>query len=404
MRISTSMVFDAGIASMQQQSAGLLRTQQQVASGKRVLTPADDPIAASQALVTQQSQAVNDGYLGNQKSAAEALGLSENTLVSTGDLIASVRTLVVQAGNAGLSQSDRQSIATNLRARFDTLLGLANGADAAGQYLFSGYMGDTKPFSGSVETAAAGEIAYAGDDGQRLQQVSASRQLAVSDSGRDIFMRIRSGNGTFATAATATNSGTGLIDAGSVTGSFVSDTYTISFAPAGSGLNYTVTGATSGVVATGAYVGGQAIAFNGASVTISGTPAATDTFTVAPSTSQSLFKTLANAITALESASTTSAAGNTALSNNLGAALTNLDQAHDNVLRVRAAIGSRMNEIDALGSAGEDLNLQYQQTLSRLQDLDYAAAISRLTQQQMNLEAAQKSFERVSGLSLFNYL
>lgn len=404
MRISTSMVYDAGVATMQQQSAALLRIQQQVASGKRALTPSDDPVAAAQTLVTEQYQAINDNYLGNQKTASEALGLSENALSSAGDLIANVRSLVVQAGNAGLSQSDRQSIATDLRARFDELLGLANGMDGAGQHLFSGYMGGTTPFSGSVETAAAGEIAYAGDDGQRLQQVSASRQLAVSESGRDVFMRIRSGNGTFATAAAATNVGTGLIDTGSVTGSFVSDTYTISFAPVGTGLNYTVTGATSGVVAAGSYVSGQAIAFNGASVTIGGTPAVTDTFTVTPSSSQSLFKTIATAITALESTPTTGVAGNTALSNSLGSALVNLDQAHDNMLRVRAAIGSHMNEIDALGSAGSDLDLQYQQTLSRLQDLDYAEAISRLTQQQVNLEAAQKSFEKISGLSLFNYL
>jgi len=55
-------------------------------------------------------------------------------------------------------------------------------------------------------------------------------------------------------------------------------------------------------------------------------------------------------------------------------------------------------------SAGDDRALQYSQTLSRLQDLDYAKAASELTQQNVNLEAAQKSFAKVAGLSLFNYL
>ena len=74
------------------------------------------------------------------------------------------------------------------------------------------------------------------------------------------------------------------------------------------------------------------------------------------------------------------------------------------MLRVRAGIGSRQNEIDALANVGEDLNLNYAQTLSRLRDVDYAEAITRLTQQQTYLEAAQKSFLRVTGLSLFNYV
>ena len=98
------------------------------------------------------------------------------------------------------------------------------------------------------------------------------------------------------------------------------------------------------------------------------------------------------------------AGGNVLLMNRIGAALANFDQAEDNILRVRATVGSRMSELDSLGSAGEELGVQYEQALSRLQDLDYADAITRLTQQQTYLEAAQKSFLKVSGLSLFNYV
>lgn len=53
---------------------------------------------------------------------------------------------------------------------------------------------------------------------------------------------------------------------------------------------------------------------------------------------------------------------------------------------------------------GTDRSLQYQKTLSRLQDVDLNEAISSLTRQQLNLEAAQKSYVQVSGLSLLNYL
>ncbi len=397
MRVSSGMIFDAGVQSMQKQSAALLSTQQQVASGRRILSPSDDPVAAARALEVSQAQSSNSQYLLNQKAAGEALGLQDGALTSVTDLIQAARTLAVQAGSPVLNASDRQSIAGELRERFDELLGLANGKDAGGQSLFAGYMGGTTPFAGSV----AGGVAYAGDSGQRMLQVSASRQIAISDAGSDVFMRIRSGNGTFSTAAAATNAGSGVIDAGSVVGAFVPDTYTITFAPAGPGLNYTVTGTVSGVVAAGAFQSGQAMVFNGASVAITGTPAATDQFTVTSSTGQSLFATLANLITAIEAPVS---GGNTLLSNRLGSALRNLDQAQDNILAVRAAVGARQNEVDALASAGADLDLQYAQVLSRLQDVDYAEALSRLTQQQTYLEAAQKSFLKVSGLSLFNFV
>jgi flagellar hook-associated protein 3 FlgL len=74
------------------------------------------------------------------------------------------------------------------------------------------------------------------------------------------------------------------------------------------------------------------------------------------------------------------------------------------VLAVRASVGSRLKEFDALDSAGSDLDIQYAATLSGLQDLDVVKAISMFTQQQATLEAAQKSFKSMSSLSLFNYI
>lgn len=398
MRIATSMIFDAGVANINKQWSSLLHLQQQVASGRRILTPSDDPVAAARALEVTQSSDILTQYATNQQNATSALGLAETQLSSLNDMFARLKELTVQAGNATLSTSDRKSLAFELRARFDELLGIANAADGQGQHLFSGYMGDTKPFAGTVESG----VTYSGDDGQRKLQVSATRMLEVSDSGKDVFLRIRNGNGDFVTDYAAGNTGTGVIDGGSVVGNFVADTYTISFAPSAGGLDYTVTGAASGMVTTGTYRSGDAITFNGASVTITGTPAATDTFTVAPSTSQSVFTTLGNLIVALESGATQPADA-AKYSSEIGFALRDFDQANDNILRVRSMIGSRMNELESLDSVNQDLQLQYQQTLSNLQDLDYAKAISDLTRKQTDLQAAQQSFMKVSQLSLFNY-
>lgn len=358
MRVSSAMIFDAGLASIQRQTASLLHTQQQVASGRRILTPADDPVAAARALEVEQARDTNAIYQTNQKAAGEALGLAEGQLVAVGELIQNVRTLAVQGGNGGLSDRDRRSIAGELRQRFDELMGLANATDATGQYLFSGYMGDTTPFSGSVSSG----VAYAGDEGQRLLQVSSSRQVAVSDSGNELFMRIRNGNGDFATSVTATNTGSGVIDAGSVTDPALWNAagnnrdFRIVFAVNAGTTTYDIIDNVSGnSLLTGAapaaaphprvFVPGQAIvlqnqgaepAFDyGARVVISGNPADGDRFDIDTSSSQSLFATLSNLITALE-AGANSTPGHTLLANRLGFALTDLDQAHDNLLRVES--------------------------------------------------------------------
>jgi len=82
----------------------------------------------------------------------------------------------------------------------------------------------------------------------------------------------------------------------------------------------------------------------------------------------------------------------------------NLDNATDNLLSIQSEVGSRLKELDYLDSSGDDLNLQYATTLSDLQDVDTVKAISLFTQQQTTLDAAQKSFKSLAGLSLFNYI
>jgi flagellar hook-associated protein 3 FlgL len=437
MRISTNMIFDAGVSAINRQTATLLHLQQQVATGRRVLTPADDPVAAARALEVQQSKDVIAQYGTNQGNVKSALGLEESQLTSVTDMFARVRELAVQAGNDTLSANDRKSIALELRARFDELMGTANATDGTGQYLFSGYMGSTKPFGGNVDAlvaAPATDVTYLGDSGQRTLQVSPTRFLGVSDAGDDVFMRIKNGNGYFSTTYAGANTGTGIIDAGSVTNpatwnALANKDYSINFTVDNTVTPpvtyYDIVNTTTGnSLLTGAapptaltsqrvYQSGQAIVLKsqgaeppfdlGSSVTISGDPATGDSFTLAPSTSQSLFKTLARLIGTLEN-SPGDAAGQAKFSADVGSALTNLDQAQENILQVRAAIGSRLNEVDSLASVNADLDLQYQQTLSNLQDLDYAKAISDLTRKQTDLEAAQKSFATTSKLSLFNYI
>jgi flagellar hook-associated protein 3 FlgL len=141
----------------------------------------------------------------------------------------------------------------------------------------------------------------------------------------------------------------------------------------------------------------------GGTVRVSGTVADGDRFTLAPSSSQSVFASIAQLVGALESNDTT-AAGNAKFLNDVGAARNNATLALNNMVTARARVGSRLNELESLQAMGEQFGLQYDQALSDLQDLDYAAAATELAKRQISLEAAQQSFVRISQLSLFSLL
>ncbi|HCJ50773.1 MAG TPA: flagellar hook-associated protein 3 [Gallionella sp.] len=400
MRISSNTIFDSNVAAMGQQQSRLMQTQQQIASGKRLSSASTDPVAATRALDITQSDAINNQQASSRVAARHTLSLAESTLQGVTTLLQDVRTAAVYAGNGTLNSSDRATLATDLSGRLQELVGLANSTDGVGNYLFSGFQSKTQPF---VDTPAG--MGYFGDDGQRLAQVSATRQMAASDSGADVFMRIRNGNGTFVTQATAGNSGSGVISAGAVVNpaALTGNNYSISFSMAAGISNYSVINTTTGLPVPGMtaqpYTSGQAIAFDGMRLDIQGAPASGDSFAVTPSSNESVFKTISNLIATLNAPVVGSN-----LTNGLNRGINNLDNALGNVLTVRATLGLRLNEIDTLQTTGEDMGLQLKQTLSQLQDVDYNKAISDLTQQQVTLQAAQKSFTQVANLSLFTYL
>ncbi len=399
MRISTNTLYNANVNVLNQQQAQLLHTQQQISTQRRILTPADDPIASARVLEVSQADASNSQYAANRNVALNSTSMSEGVLQSVTNLLQDVRTLAVNAGSGVLNNSDRQTIATDLSGHLEELLALANSTDGIGNYLFSGFQGKTQPFVNSNTG-----VQYQTDDGQRMIQVSSSRQLAASDSGADIFMRIKNGNGTFITQAAPANVGNGIVSSGTVTNPtlLTGNNYQVTFSVVAGVTTYGVTNTTPGAlvpvpVAAGTpYVSGQVISFDGLQFDVTGAPASGDAFTVAPSTNESIFKTISNLITALRTPIPPGGA--------IATALNSLDRGMDNVLTVRASLGTRMRELDALQSAGESMGVQYKQTLSQLQDVDLNKAISDLTQQRTSLEAAQKSFLAVSGLSLFNYM
>ena len=401
MRISTSQMYQNGATSLMNGQSSLYKLQNQLSTGKKFLSAQEDPVGAALVLLNSQSLAVNKQYADNQATASSHLQLEETQLQSVVDNIQYVLGQVIAGGNGSYSDSQRNDIAKDLQGRLEFMLGLSNSADANGQYLFSGYQGNEQPF----QIQSDGSVKYAGDDGQRRLQVGSSRQVAVSDSGRDIFVNAPIGNGSFGLSAASTNTGTGVIGSGSVVDptSWSGHDYAIAFI---SSTDYTVTDATTGTsLGSFTYTAGTGItAVPGVTFSISGSPSTGDGFSLKASGSQSLFTTMQNLIKAFSSSTDGDPAAAASLRNVMNTEMDNLNRAMENVLSVQVSVGSRLNELESLGSVSEVLKLQYQTRLSDLQDVDYADVISRFMQQRTQLSAAQSSFAQVSSLSLFNYL
>jgi flagellar hook-associated protein 3 FlgL len=400
MRISTAEFTAQAILSIDSQSSALQKTQNQLSSGMAVQTAADNPVAASQIVQLSQQQTQLTQYGTNLQSAQTRLTLEESSLSTATTNLQSIRDLAVQAGDATLTDANRAQIATQIQTQIQALLGTANTKDSNGEYLFSGYAAQTQPFASD----SSGNVSYQGDSGNRLIQISANQSVPDSDTGASAFMNVAAGNGTFTTAASASNSGSGIIDSGSVVDStqWVPDNYTLSFT---SPTNYQIVDNTTGatVVPSGTYTDGTAIQFQGVQVTVSGTPAAGDTFSVAPSGNQSMFATLTRLSAALTQPAD-SAAAKAQLASSLGSALTNIDQGINHLSTVSASVGARINMLTAQATTNTSTGTALTTQKSNLQDVDYAAAVSTLSQQMVGLQAAEQSYAAISQLSLFKYL
>jgi flagellar hook-associated protein 3 FlgL len=390
-RISSAGVHSAAVSELMKQQTQLAKTQSQVASGKRVQTPADDPIATVRILTMEQTRAGLEQYGKNADFLTNRLSLGEQALSDAGNLLQNVRERAIQANSGALDAGSRHSIAAEIRAQAKDLLDLANRRDANSEYLFSGFSTGTQPFS-----RGAGAVTYAGDQGVRELQISPDQRIADGFSGADVFQRIPEGNGAFTTALGVHN-GTGSIDSGRVTNpsAWVRDSYTLSFTTAST---WEIRDSSTSLVASGSYTPGSAIAFNGAEVVVDGQPAAGDSFSVAPATTKDVFKMLDDLATSLENASPST------VGTAVAAGLTQIDQALEHIQGTRAVVGARLSSLDSARTTREQADDQLVTSVGELRDLDYATAISRMNQQLTGLQAAQAAYTKISQLSLFNYL
>lgn len=194
-RISTGQIFDRGSKGISKGQTSLYNLQNQLSTGVRVAKPSDDPVASARSMVLQQTKSYTEQTIRNLDDVDSKMSEFDIQLGYLNDRLVAVRDLVIQAGNTDITAVDRAAIATEIEAISKEILGLANVQDSNGNYLFSGYQGDVRPYS-ETQTGAV----YLGDNGKRLVQASSGRQLASNITGPEAFS-FKDGNGVFSTDA-----------------------------------------------------------------------------------------------------------------------------------------------------------------------------------------------------------
>ncbi|CAI1618275.1 MULTISPECIES: flagellar hook-associated protein FlgL [Serratia] len=187
MRMSTSMIYQQNLSGVTNNQSLWMQSGQQLSSGKRVLYPSDDPLAASQAVMISQSMSENSQYALARTFARQNISMEETVLRSAADGIKDMKTLIVNAGDGTLSDNDRDSLATQLQGLKDQLLSQANSTDGNGRFIFAGFANDKAPF---VEQG--GKVVYQGSNSAIEQKVDANRTMTVGHTGSSIFMSLTS--------------------------------------------------------------------------------------------------------------------------------------------------------------------------------------------------------------------
>lgn len=394
LRISTAGLYAQGMQGLLRQQQQVARTQQELVSNRKLLHAADDPAAMAQSQRLYHALSALEQNGKNADGLEHRLRSQETALADVGSQLDRARELAVQANNGSLSQADRESIADELRSIRLEVLSIANRDDGTGRRLFAGTRDGVVPFAES-----GGSVAYVGDDGRNLVEIGPDLLLADTDAGSDVFMRVRTGDGTVRGSVAAGNTGTGVLQTVSVVdhAAWNGRALHLEFTAADA---WRVLDADGAVVSSGSYAPGDSIEAAGVQFALGGAPAAGDAFSVGRASARDIFATLQGLADALD-APVATPGDRARQSNAIGLAIGDLATAQDHMLSLRAGTGTRLAAIDGAADSRASGEVSLSEALSQLRDVDYAEAASRLALQLTALDAAQKTMLRVQTMSLF---
>ncbi|WP_404401941.1 flagellar hook-associated protein FlgL [Idiomarina seosinensis] len=409
MRISTNLLFQRGLDSLQRSEGALNKVQQQLTRQTKILSPSDDPIANSQVMNLNNALAQNDQFMRNSISLEANLRSSESNLNGVNDSLQRARQLAAGVINGSYGAEERNAVAKELRAIEKQMFDQANARDAQGEYLFSGYQSRKQPME---YDAASQSYQYVSDQGQRNIQLTPNLKLAANEPGNKPFAPVSqrvdlevSGGGDFVDKLNVSDRDQ-YINFAEANADASGNPIDLEFVFDGSGgydvFNSADPVATRTAIGSGSITDGK-VNYQGMEISLdqNNLPAADDTITL--KTGEPVQR---NAITLVSDLASALEGGGIdgQWQNEASWALDDLNEAMDNVVGTQAEIGARMNTMESAKTQLRDSDVVNQTARAELADVDYNEAVTELVKNETLYQASQQVFSRINQLSLFDYV
>lgn len=406
MRVSTNMMYQRGVRSLQNANERLDTANQQLTTGYKFSSAGDDPVGMSQSQSLSTKIALYNQYNNNGGLLNNSLSLEETSLNSVQTSLSRAYTLMQQANSGALNSTDRASVATSLSEIQKQLLDLMNSKNADGEYIYGGNQSQTPPFAADGN----GVYNFQGDTGQRQIQVAPSVTIPSNDSGLALFQSVATRRTASTTSTPVSDLTIGITDQSQYDTFFqnnysfansAKNSYKVSITMDVSGNpKYDILDSTNASVQSGSYQAGTAITFNGLSLTTNMATGNLATFQLDTPQNDNILNTLSKAIATLNNA----ASSGSTIPDLAAEVETHLTNAMNVVNTKLGEIGGRMNTLDDVMSSNSSLGSIATEAKANVSEVDMYAAISKVSQEQNSLTVAQQAYTKISKASLFDYL
>ncbi|MFT5923052.1 MAG: flagellar hook-associated protein 3 FlgL [Paraglaciecola sp.] len=407
MRISTGQLYDRTIQSVLDNQANLSDIQQQLASGKKLLRPSDDPVGAAQVLrLTEQIELI-DQYKKNSNLLVNSLEQEETVLKSVNTAVDRARVLMLQSGNGIVGTEDRTAIANEISQIKDQVFDLMNSRNPSGEFIFAGFQSGSPAF-GFNPSASGDKYNFEGDGGEKKIQVSDNVSIQKNNSGLDIFEDVLSRfKSTISGSVGATD--VSLNVQGQNAFDKFHDANYDAVTPANNQFQISILSATQAqitnlgsgaVLDTVDFSSGNVMLYKGLEFDITGNTGDTVNFQLESPQKKNIAETLNDFVNALNNENIADGDFLEALSDGL----VGVENSQTSIANAVSKVGARRNSADSVFASNLDFEISSRTARSNIEEVDYAKAVSELSRQETALQAAQATFSRVTGTSLFDFI
>ncbi|EAS44536.1 flagellar hook-associated protein 3 [Photobacterium profundum] len=379
---------------MNRQQIKVQENQQQLASGKRLLTAGDDPVASIYIQNFDQQNTQIDQSVKSITMARNRLNNEEAAITEVENLLDDAKRKSMMMVNGSLSSDDRVAHKQDMQGVFDSFMNLVNSRDESGNYVFAGTQYSQQPFFRDNN----GDVAYVGDSYQRMAKIAPSVDVPINDAGDKLFLEVANPFGDYQPDYTL-ESGSLLLLSQAKNGNDADQSeYRVDFSTSSGSTSYELY-QDGALVSTAPFDPHKGIQWNTLQVDLKGEIKDGDSIALNRQENVSVFDAFKRGIELSDS--DVSDASATA---ELHQVAEELAQGFKHINRARSEVGTRLQTLDRQEDMHQDFKIVMNEARGTLEDLDYATAVIELNQNMMALQASQQAFAKTKDLNLFNYI